>query len=91
MGPFEIVEKKSPIAYKLALPPSLSKMHDVFHVSFLRKYVVDPSHVLYLFDLQMLNPHIVKFFTIRVLTFRTTKLRNQEINECLVQWEKYFE
>ena len=33
VGPFEIVEKKSLVAYKLALPLSLSKMNDVFHVS----------------------------------------------------------
>jgi len=51
VGPFEIVEKKSPIAYKRPLPPSLSKIHDVFHVSLLRKYVVEPYHVLDFFYL----------------------------------------
>ncbi|KAA0066266.1 pol protein [Cucumis melo var. makuwa] len=33
-------------AYRLALPPSLSTVHDVFHVSMLKKYVPDPSHVV---------------------------------------------
>ena len=46
IGPFEILERVGNIAYKLALPPSLSKMHNVFYVSLLRKYVFDPSHVL---------------------------------------------
>jgi hypothetical protein len=33
VGPFEIVERKRPVAYRLALPDSLRRMHDVFHVS----------------------------------------------------------
>ncbi|KAA0060279.1 pol protein [Cucumis melo var. makuwa] len=46
IGPFEILERIGPVAYRLALPPSLSTVHDVFHVSMLRKYVPDPSHVV---------------------------------------------
>ncbi|KAA0043069.1 pol protein [Cucumis melo var. makuwa] len=46
VGPFEILERIGPVAYRLALPPSLSTVHDVFHVSMLRKYVSDPSHVV---------------------------------------------
>ncbi|TYK21771.1 ty3-gypsy retrotransposon protein [Cucumis melo var. makuwa] len=46
VGPFEILEWIGPVAYRLALPPSLSTVHDVFHVSMLRKYVSDPSHVV---------------------------------------------
>ncbi|KAA0047001.1 ty3-gypsy retrotransposon protein [Cucumis melo var. makuwa] len=42
VGPFEILERIGPVAYRLALPPSLSTVHDVFHVSMLRKYVPDP-------------------------------------------------
>ena len=46
MGPYEIVSKVGPVAYKLKLPPELSRIHDTFHVSMLRKYNPDPSHVL---------------------------------------------
>ncbi|KAA0053353.1 pol protein [Cucumis melo var. makuwa] len=46
VGPFEILERVGPIAYRLALPPSFSAVHDVFHFSMLRKYVVDPTHVV---------------------------------------------
>ena len=46
IGPFEILERVGPVAYKLALPPSLSSVHDVFHVSMLRKYIPDPTHVI---------------------------------------------
>ncbi|KAA0048090.1 hypothetical protein E6C27_scaffold385G001650 [Cucumis melo var. makuwa] len=46
VGPFEILERLGPVAYRLALPPSLSTVHDVFHVSMLRKYVSNPSHMV---------------------------------------------
>lgn len=45
-GPFEVLEKARAIANKLALPPQLSMIHDVFDVSVLRKYISNPSHVL---------------------------------------------
>ena len=46
IGPYEIVSKVGPVAYRLKLPPELSRIHDTFHVSMLRKYIPDPSHVL---------------------------------------------
>ena len=42
VGPFEILERIGTLAYKVALPPSLSKIHNEFHVSNLRKHVFDP-------------------------------------------------
>lgn len=82
--PFEIIYKKSLIAYKLAFPPSLSKMHSIFHVSLLRKYVVDPSHVLDFSYLHMLNPQAIEVLPVRILAFRTKKLINKDINYCLL-------
>ena len=46
MGPYEIVERIEEVAYQLRLPLELPRIHDVFHVSMLRKYMVDPSNVL---------------------------------------------
>ncbi|XP_030511775.2 uncharacterized protein LOC115726158 [Rhodamnia argentea] len=46
VGPFEILERIGTLAYRLALLPSLSQVHNVFHVSMLRKYEPDPTHVL---------------------------------------------
>ena len=46
IGPFEILERVGIVAYRLALPPSLSGVHEVFHVSILRKYTPDPTHVV---------------------------------------------
>ena len=45
--PFEILERVGTVAYRLALPPSLSGVHEVFYVSMLRKCTLDPTHVVY--------------------------------------------
>ena len=46
IGPFEILERVGMVAYRLALPPNMSQVHPMFHVSMLKKYILDPSHVL---------------------------------------------
>ena len=46
IGPYEILERIGSVAYRLALPPKLAKLHDVFHVSMLRKYRSDELHIL---------------------------------------------
>ena len=46
IGPFEILERIGTIAYWLALLPSMSGVHEVFHVSMLRKYTPDLAHVV---------------------------------------------
>ena len=43
IGPFEILERVGTVAYRLDLPPSLSSVHTVFHVSILQKYTPDPT------------------------------------------------
>jgi len=44
--PFEILQRIGPVAYRLALPPTLQGIHDVFHVSQLRRHIPDPEHVI---------------------------------------------
>ena len=46
IGPFEILERVGTVAYRLSLPPSMPSVHEVFHVSMLRKYTPDPAHVM---------------------------------------------
>lgn len=65
--------------YKLKLPPILMKMHNVFHVSLLNKYVHDPTHVLNLDKIEMSYPLAIEVRTIRVLETRVKTLRGREI------------
>jgi len=46
IGPYEIIEKLNPVAYRLELPTELEHVHNVFHISQLRKYIPDPSHAI---------------------------------------------
>ena len=46
IGPIEIRSRVGEMMYRLVLPPELSRIHPVFHVSILRKYIADPSLVL---------------------------------------------
>ncbi|XP_015577108.1 uncharacterized protein LOC107261544 [Ricinus communis] len=46
MGPLEIIDRIGEVTYKLDLPLNFSHVHPVFHISILRKYISDSSHVL---------------------------------------------
>ena len=46
IGPYEILGRIGPLAYRLALPLEMAQIHDVFHVSMLRRYWSDPTHIL---------------------------------------------
>ena len=67
MGPFKIMERKGSVTYRLALPDSLRRMHDVFHVSVLRHHVSDPTHVIDLSSLQVLDERVLTAMLIHIL------------------------
>ena len=46
IGSYEVLERIGPVAYRLALPPELAKLHNVFHVSMLRRYRSNKLHIL---------------------------------------------
>ena len=46
IGPFEVLDRVGTVAYQLALPQSLSSVHEVFHVSMLQKYTPNPAHIV---------------------------------------------
>ena len=74
-GPFEVLERVGPVAYKLALPPHV-RVQDVFHVSLLRRYVHDASHI---FDWNVVQVELEGEFLsepIQILEREEIELRN---------------
>ncbi|KAL0551335.1 hypothetical protein IC582_010421 [Cucumis melo] len=89
VGPFEILERIGPVAYRLALPPSLSTVHDVFHVSMLRKYVPDPSHVVDYEPLEIDENLSYVEQPVEVLAREVKTLRNKQIPLVKVLWRNH--
>ena len=75
VGPFKVLEKVGVLAYRVALPPKLGKIHNVFHVSSLRKYVYDASHVVEI-ELIQLNENLAyEEYPIRIVDTMDKVLR----------------
>jgi hypothetical protein len=79
IGPYQISERVGTVAYRVGLPPHLSNLHDVFHVSQLRKYVPDPSHVIHRDDVQVRDNLTVETLPVRIKDREVKKLRSKEI------------
>ena len=67
VGPFEVLDKVGALAYRVALPPKLGKIHNVFHVSSLRKYVYDASHVVEIEPIQLNDNLAYEEYPIRIV------------------------
>ncbi|KAK6123724.1 hypothetical protein DH2020_042538 [Rehmannia glutinosa] len=89
IGPFEILARVGDLAYRLALPPQFTSVHNVFHVSMLRKYVHDPSHIINYSGLEINRDLSYEEVPIAVLDRKTHKLRNKDINLVKVQWSRH--
>ncbi|KAL2251426.1 UNVERIFIED_CONTAM: Transposon Ty3-G Gag-Pol polyprotein, partial [Sesamum indicum] len=74
IGPYEILERVGPLAYRLALPTELSQIHDVFHVSMLKRYRSDPSHILHEPEMEISEMEE----PMEILDRSIKKLRNKE-------------
>ena len=86
VGAFKILERIGPVAYRLALPPSLARIHDVFHVSVLRQYIPDIVHVLDWNALQVEDGQLA-LEPVRILEQRELTLRGRTIEQVRVQWD----
>ncbi|RVW68715.1 Transposon Tf2-2 polyprotein [Vitis vinifera] len=89
VGPFEILERVGILAYKVALPPSLSKVHNVFHVSTLRKYIYDPSHVVELEPIQIFEDLTYEEVPVQIVDVMDKVLRHAVVKLVKVQWSNH--
>nr|CAD1836460.1 unnamed protein product [Ananas comosus var. bracteatus] len=91
IGPYEVLERIGPVAYQLALPPNLLGMHNVFHVSALRKYIFDPAHVLDVTPVELRKDLSFEERPVRILAREVKRLRNRDIPYVKVLWSNHDE
>ena len=85
IGPYEIVSKVGPVAYKLKLPPELSRIH----VSMLRKYIPDPSHVLREQPVQLKKKLTYEETPMKIVDSKEQVLRSKVIPLVKVLWKNH--
>jgi hypothetical protein len=88
IGPYQILRRVGPVAYQIALPPFLSNIHNVLHVSQLRKYVPDPSHIIEPDAVPLRENLSYETSPIRIEDRRIKQLRGKQISLVKVVWDQ---
>jgi hypothetical protein len=91
VGPFRIIDRKGEVAYQLELPPQLSEVHDVFHVSQLKKWLRVPEEQLPMEYLDLGGDLTYNERPIRILDTTEWVTRYKVIKMCKVQWGHHME
>jgi hypothetical protein len=91
VGPFRICQRIGAVAYRLELPHALSSVHDVFHISMLRKHLraEEQQQVSDLTDLDLQQDLSTVELPVRILARETKQLRNRIIPLVKVQWSRH--
>ncbi|WVZ80310.1 hypothetical protein U9M48_027800 [Paspalum notatum var. saurae] len=91
IGPFKIVERKGEMAYKLELPSNLSGIHNVFHVSQLKKCLRVPEEQAPLEGLYMQEDLTYTEHPVKILETSERVTQNRRVKMCRVQWKHHTE
>ena len=91
VGPFPIVEQCGPVAYRLELPAHLSAVHNIFHVSQLRKCLRVPAKIVDIDELQLEPDLVYPEHPVKIVDFKTRVTRNQTSKFYKVQWSNHSE
>ena len=89
MEQFEVLERVGTLAYKVALSPSSSKIHNVFHVLTLRKYIYDPSHILELESIQISEDLTYEEVLVQIVDVMDKVLRHAVVKLVKIQWSNH--
>ena len=89
VGPFEILKRIGKVAYELALPSTLARVQNVFHISMLRKYIPDPSHVMNYEQLKIKDNLTYEEVPIQILDRKDHVLRTKTIPLVKVLWKNH--
>ena len=89
IGPFKILKRVGAKAYRLVLPPSIIAVHDVYHVSMLRKYIRGSSHVLKHQEVEITQKFQYKTQSARIVDRKEKILRTKVIPLIKVLWKSH--
>ena len=87
IGPFEILERVSIVAYRLALPPSMSGFHEVFHVFILWRHTLDPAHVVDWGEIEVDTDGTFEEGLVCIMDSRDQVLRRKTVRLVRVLWQ----
>jgi hypothetical protein len=91
IGPFEILEIRGPVAYHLQLPPQLAAIHNIFHVSQLRKCLKLPTEIIDSQAIKIEPDLTYTEYPLRVLDTKERSTRRETIRMFKIQWNHHME
>ena len=91
IGPFKNLERRGEVAYQLEFPECLSGVHDVFHVSQLKKCLRVSEEQIPLEELIVKEDLTYEEFPVKILEMTQRVMRSRVIKICKVQWNRYTE
>ena len=91
IGPFEVLERIGEVAYRVALPPELSNLKNVFHISVLRKYTSDTAHVIQYAPLELREDLCYVEVLVEIMDQKEKTLGNKVISLVKVNWQHHGE
>jgi hypothetical protein len=91
VGPFEILKVCGSVAYRLQLPPQLAAVHDVFHVSQLRKCIKIPTEIIDSQGIEIESNLSYTEHPIRILDTKERSTRRETVRVFKIQWNHHIE
>ncbi|XP_028791314.1 uncharacterized protein LOC114747192 [Neltuma alba] len=86
-GPFEILSQVGPVAYRLTLSPNLSQLHNIFHIFRLKKYHLDPDHVMEPDQIELKDNLSIEVRPEQIVDQKVKQLRNKAILLIKMIWK----
>ena len=91
IGPYLIVEQCGPVVYRVQLPPSLAAIHDIFHVSQLKKCLRVPTEAVSTTDIHLEPDLSYEEQPIKILNQKERATRNRALKFFKIQWSNHTE
>ena len=88
-GPYKILQRLGNVAYKSERPPSVSRIHNIFHVSILKKYHPDLSHLLQPENIEIDEALTYEEKPVKLLDCKVKELRNKQILLVKILWRDH--